>query len=51
MKRENKIPENAGWIAIIKYDKTTKPSEVVRRAMIFFKYVEINQLYFIAESE
>lgn len=51
MKRGSKIRENAGCVAMIKYDKTTKPSEVVRRAMSFFEYVEINHPYFIAESE
>lgn len=51
MKRENKIPETAECVAIIKYDKTTKPSEAVRRSVSFFQYVEINQPYLIAESE
>lgn len=51
MKRGSKIPENAGRVAIIKYDKTTKPSEAVRKAMSFFQNIEINQSYFIAESE
>lgn len=35
MRRGSKVPENAGCVAIIKYDKTTKPSEVVRRARVF----------------
>lgn len=51
MKRGSKIPENAGRVAIIKYDKTTRPSEAVRKAMSFFQNIEINQSYFIAESE
>lgn len=34
MKRSSKIPENAECAALIRYNKTTKPSEGVRRAVI-----------------
>lgn len=41
MKRGSKIPENAGCVAIIEYNKTTKPSEVVRKAMSFSSLLKL----------